>query len=260
MPNPLLADACIFLESTSGDGGNHTDPTWWLSPDVRIAGPDTQGRAVTGPNTVEIVTRWKSGCAVPVGTGAVLVELWVGNPAVAMTPNNPNSTKQITTVGATGLVAGGSVVNSIQWTPSTSPSAVDGPGHKCLIARCYPDSLTPDPADFYLPQDPHAVQHNICVVVCGGPGAADAHGDCGFDVATVNLSNRIANNVTLRAIRDARPSKSVLAAVMPMLKANPSFRRLASAAPRHFAMRLRDFPNAKIRDESRPKGWLIGAG
>ena len=181
----LAADTCLFIESTSGDGGVHNANVWWLSPDIVLNGP-VSGADKADPgqiNSVDVTFHSKSAesnCLSP-GDESLLVQLWVGNPAIAMTPNNSNSAKLILTTGATVPLAGASGTQHFDWTPPAGVPASDpeSPGHKCLIARCYPDSLTPSPSGFFAPEDQHVAQRNICVVPCGGPGAARRPGPCG---------------------------------------------------------------------------------
>ena len=101
----LAGDTCYFMEAVSGDGGTH-DPAgvWWLSPDILLTGP------VSGPdnadpgqvNPVEVKFHRKaanSDCTTP-GDESITVELWVGNPSLAMAPNNQASTFAIQSIGA----------------------------------------------------------------------------------------------------------------------------------------------------------------
>ena len=100
----LSADTCIFMESTSGDGGLHNANVWWLSPDIVLTGP-VSGADKADPgqiNSVDITIRRKtdeSNCLFP-GDEQLQAELWVGNPAIAMTPNNNASTKRIMQIGS----------------------------------------------------------------------------------------------------------------------------------------------------------------
>src|SRR6185503_8189461 len=66
----LSADTCLFMESTSGDGGVHNANVWWLSPDIVLTGP-VSGADKADPgqiNSVDITIRRKSAesnCAFP---------------------------------------------------------------------------------------------------------------------------------------------------------------------------------------------------
>src|SRR5204863_6132765 len=107
MPNDpdLSRDTCIFLEAISGDGGVHNaGGVWWLSPDVSLTGA-TSGPDKADPgqhNAVNVTFHRKaagSDCLFS-GGESLTVEVWVGNPALVMTPNTPASTKRIQFIGS----------------------------------------------------------------------------------------------------------------------------------------------------------------
>src|SRR5678815_5753725 len=90
-----INDRCLYLEATAGDGGLHTSPQWWLSPDVFISGPDGMGRATPGPNattsaanTIQVRVHKKRDCQVDPNAGTVLVDVYVGDPSLTMTPGS----------------------------------------------------------------------------------------------------------------------------------------------------------------------------
>ena len=253
----LAGDTCIFMEAISGDGGTHNpNGTWWLSPDIALVGP------ISGPdkadpgqvNPVQVNFHRKSAASNCVFSGAesITVELWVGNPSLAMTPDNPASTFHILSIGSALPAEGASGGQAINWTPPQGLPASDpqSSGHKCLIARCYPDNLTASAKDFFVPGDQHVAQHNICIVPCGGPGAARRPGPCGFTVATVNPSKKKAQIVTLRAAFELKPNDFVRKTVLSRAKSVRGFSELATAPPRAFRFELRDFPRAEISDHS----------
>jgi hypothetical protein len=260
MPNDpgLSGDTCIFMEAVSGDGGVHNANVWWLSPDITLTGP------VSGPdkadpgqtNPVEIKFHRKgaeSNCVFP-GAESLTLELWVGNPSIAMTPSNPASTALVDTIGTPVPFEGASGSQTINWTPPAGlpNSNPQSPGHKCLIARCYPDNLTPDANKFWVPDDPHVAQRNICIVPCDGPGAANLRGPCSFQITTVNLELKEAQIVILKAVFDRSPTAFVKQTVLRSLRNFKGFKRLATRAPRRFAFELRDIPDAEINDLTRP--------
>lgn len=263
MPNdPALAsDTCIYLEAASGDGGIHdSSGPWWLSPDITLVGP-ISGADKADPgqdNAVNVRFHRKPAivnrCNLPAGTESVTVEVWVGNPSLAMTPDNPASTWKLDSIGSPLIPDGGVHTQPIVWNPPTGldPSDPQSPGHKCLIARCYPDPLTPSSTNFFAPDDPHVAQRNICIVPCGGPGAARVPGPCGFTVATINPDRQRAQVVRLRAVVDLNPGKFVKQVVLEKLRRTPGFQRLASVPPHGFRFELRDFPNAEVTDFTRP--------
>jgi hypothetical protein len=258
----LSADTCIFMESTSGDGGVHTANVWWLSPDIVLNGP-VSGADKADPgqiNSVDITFHRKSAesnCSFP-GDEQLLVELWVGNPAIAMTPNNMASTILISSLGATVPLEGTTGTQHFNWTPPAGVPASDpqSPGHKCLIARSYPDSLTPSATNFFVPDDQHVAQRNICIFPCGGPGAARRPGPCGFDVLTANVNPLEVEQVTIAATLDLRPNQFVRKTVLQHLEKEPGFSKLAVRPPRSFRFELKEFPDAKISDHSTPQGCV----
>lgn len=252
----LAGDTCIFMEAVTGDGGNHTASVWWLSPDIVLTGP------ISGPdkadpgqnNTVEIKIHRKSeesNCIFP-GVEAVNVELWTGNPSIALAPNNAASTKLIQLTGSPVPLPGATSSQIIIWNPPAGvpPSHPESAGHKCLIARVYPDNLTPSPQSFFVPTDQHVAQRNICVVPCNAPGAARRPGPCGLKVNTINPGVE-ADKVTLRAKADLSPTKFVRRAVMPALEKFPGFKRLAVRPPRDFRFDLRELPDAEVNDQTK---------
>jgi hypothetical protein len=258
----LSADTCIFLEAVSGDGGVHNAYVWWMSPDIVLTGP-VSGADKADPgqvNSVDVTTHRKtaeSNCLFP-GDEQMLVELWVGNPAIAMTPNNAASTKLIAKVGSPVPLEGGAGTQHLNWTPPSGVPASDpqSPGHKCLIARSYPDSLTPSATNFFVPDDQHVAQRNICIFPCGGPGAARKPGPCGFDVLTANINLLEVEQVTIAATLDLRPNQFVRKTVLQHLEKEPGFRKLAVRPPRSFRFEQKDFPDAKISDHSTPQGCV----
>lgn len=271
MPNDpgLNADRCIFMEAIQGDGGVHnTNDPWWLSPDIKLTGP-VSGLDKADPgqdNTVEVRFHMQAAilnqCILPAGTESISAEFWVGNPSLAMTPDNPASTTRIDGIGSPIPADGASVTKTFVWNPPAGldPADPQSPGHKCLIARCYPDPLIPSTTGFFAPDDPHVAQHNICIVPCGGPGAARRPGPCGFEVATANPDRERPQTATLRAVVDLHPSRFVQKVVLERLKGTQGFKRLATRPPQGFRFELRDFPGAQVTDNTKLGclGLLLG--
>jgi len=260
MPNDpgFAGDTCIFMEAISGDGGVHNpNDVWWLSPDISLVGP-ISGLDKADPgqvNPVQVKFHRKaaaSNCVFP-GSESLTVELWIGNPSLVMVPNDPASTRKVLSIGSPLPAEGSSGSQEIDFTPPQGAPASDprSAGHKCLIARCYPDSLTPDPNGFFVPDDQHVAQHNLCIVPCSGPGAARRPGPCGFKVATVNPHAKKAQKVTLRAQLDLKPNAFVRKTVLSRAKKVRGFSELAKAPPSGFKFDLRDFPKSEVTDHSR---------
>ena len=267
MPNDpgLSGDTCFFMEATAGDGGAHNANVWWLSPDIVLNGPISGfDKADPGQvNPVQVTFRSKaanSNCISP-GSEAVTVELWTGNPSIAMAPNNPASTILILSIGVPTPASGTTTTQLIEWTPPAGVPASDpqSAGHKCLVARCYPQDLIPSASNFFVPDDPHVAQRNICIVPCDGPGAARRPGPCGLKVTTANLNQKLAQTVTLRAVFDPAPSQFVRRTVLAGLRNVAGFKQLSQRMPKRFGFQLGKFPLARIKDLTSP-GTLIPPG
>ena len=254
----LAGDTCIFMESVTGDGGVHNANVWWLSPDIILNGPQSgPDKADPGQiNPVEVKFHRKgveSDCTFP-GAESLTVELYAGNPSIAMTPNNPASTALIQSIGTPVPAEGADGSQIIDWTPPPGVPSSDpqSKGHKCLIARSYPDNLTPAADKFFVPDDQHVAQRNICIVPCDGSGAARRPGPCGLSVNTINLNPKEAEKVTLRVLFDQRPVRHVLETVKRSLSRTEGFKRLSPRPPQGFSLGLRDFPHAEINDQTKP--------
>jgi hypothetical protein len=260
MPNDpgLAADTCTYMEAVAGDGGIHaTSGAWWLSPDLQlvgsISGPDKADPGVD--NTVDVTMHASADCKLPPGTESLTIDLYVANPSLAMAPNNSASTTHIDSIGMPLLASGASQTHPFHWVPPTGLPAADpqSPGHKCLIARCYADPMIPNNTSFFAPDDRHVAQHNICIVPCGGPGAARRPVGCGLAVTTINPDVRKPQRTKLRATLDLEPDKHVLAVVMRRLKKTEGFSRLSPVPPRGFELQLTGFPKRKITDRTKEK-------
>jgi hypothetical protein len=245
----LSADNCIFLEAVPGDNGNHTAAQWWLSSDLIVVGSPS-GRVAVGPNTIQVTARRKASCLLTNGTDNVTVEAYVCLPGPVINPVPDGSQARSLGIQTVAITAGTSQAVNFTLNATSVAAQPEGFGHKCLIARCYPDDLNPDVGNVeHLPQDQHYAQHNICIIECGAPGAARRPGPCGFEAATANTNNKEAQNVTLHFSADLQPSKTVLDALLPRLKQMPSFKRLATIAPAKVDMQLPDFPDVKLEQE-----------
>ena len=260
----LVNDSCTYMEAVSGDGGVHDAAgVWWLSPDIQLTGP-MSGADKADPgvnNTVDVkLHSTAANCNLPPGTESLSLELWVANPSLVMAPNNAASTVHIDSIGMQLLLNGGSETYQFHWTPPLGAPASDpqSSGHKCLIVRAYADPLIPNAMSFFAPDDRHVAQHNICIVPCGGPGAAKRPaGGCTQDVTTVNPDVKKPQKTRLRAVLDLKPNEFVRDVVLRRLKTTKGFGRLAPEPPRRFEIRLRDFPKARVID--RTKGGKQGA-
>jgi hypothetical protein len=250
-------DLCIYMRadlSDTGPQGNFARApvsVFWLSPDIELVGQDLSqnpptmvpGKAFPAPavNTVTVSFTRVDDCALPAAANdRVRIQLYVADPALVFTPAS-NSFPLGTPLVVSPVVGRNSEV--INWTlpnppPPTGPQAA---GHKCLVARCYPRNLTPDPNNFHVADDPHYAQHNICIVPCSSP--------CGQNVVTVNATEE-EEFVGLQLWADLRPTEEVFAIAMQHLRTLPGFKQISFDPPPPFWLELEDFPDAKIVDES----------
>ena len=279
----LAGDACFFMEACAGDGGNHSTcsgGTWWLSPDLKLQGP-TSGASFADPNpanNIVTLTARRKNTAPTCTTGlsseisGVNIDLFVYAPQL-VPPRITDlvHTKQLPSafVLIGSLPAGGHATRTVTWQLPASPPAggPESPGHKCLIARCYPDNGSASVDNLYVPDDPHYVQHNICIVPCPvgsvvrEMGARNGGRDgCALNVNTANPNDKEPEMVIIRAVADLHPSKLVLDAALPLLQQVPGFQRIATTAPSGFNMQFPEFPNAKVVDNTRPGclGTVLG--
>ena len=258
----LSADPCIYMEAVAGDGGVHNaSGVWWLSPDIVLTGA-TSGPDKADPganNTVDVTFHYKNNCQLRNGRDSITIELWVANPSLAMAPNNAASTTYISSIGMLIPTPGGTATYQVTWNPPTGLPATDpqAPGHKCLIARSYPDWMTPSSTAFFCPDDQHVAQRNICIVPCGGPGAARRPGPCGQQISSLNLLAKPAL-LDFRAVVDLKPEKHVLETVMRAVKGTKGFQRLAAAPPKAISLQLKDGRRKLTVSPRAPKGTFRG--
>lgn len=158
-------DVTVFVEDSAGDLGAPNSPApWWLSPDVNI--PAHPGRAVQGPNTVQIRVHAHEE---PMLEDKIVAEVYVGNPSLVLSPTtgtvriDPGNLR-FRSAGVAGTepvadLAGATL--TFQWTPSGTAGAINGPGHRCLILRAFPENVTPPSSPFDVPNEQHEAQCNL---------------------------------------------------------------------------------------------------
>jgi hypothetical protein len=163
------SDINVYVEDKAGDFGVSPSPVpWWISPDVDI--PAHSGEAFQGSNTVQIRVHAHEE---PFLEEKIVAEVYVGDPSLVMAPGSPNTVRidpqnilfRPPTVAGTEPIAdetGG--LATFPWTPSSTAGAAEGPGHRCLIVRAFPQSVTPPTAPFDVPNEQHEAQHNIEVL------------------------------------------------------------------------------------------------
>lgn len=162
-------DTTVFVEDTAGDqGATPPGQPWWLSPDVDI--PAHSGTAFQGSNTVQIRVH---AADEPFIDSRIVAEVYVGTPSLAMSPTV--DTKRIdpgnllfrpSNVAGTepvADVAGGTL--TFPWTPGSDPAQPDGPGHRCLVVRAFPEGVTPPSSPFTVVAERHEAQHNCEILM-----------------------------------------------------------------------------------------------
>jgi hypothetical protein len=162
------ADINVYVEDKAGDGGVSPSPVpWWLSPDVDI--PAHSGTAYQGANQVQVRVHCHEE---PVLSDRIVAEVYAGNPSLVMAPgSNAVRIDPGTLLFRTAAISGTEPIANetgatmtFSWTPSSNASAPDGPGHRCLILRAFPQSITAPTSPFDVPNEQHEAQHNIEVL------------------------------------------------------------------------------------------------
>ncbi|MEA2442049.1 MAG: hypothetical protein QOH76_3473, partial [Thermoleophilaceae bacterium] len=166
-----------------GDVGAPASPApWWISPDVDI--PAHSGEAGQGSNDVQIRVHTHEE---PFIDEKIVAEVYVGMPGFVLSPTV--GTKRIdpgnllfrppNVAGTEPVadVAGGTL--TFPWTPSSTSANPDGPGHRCLIVRAFPQSVQPPTTPFDVPNEGHEAQHNIEVLSTTKKFAGDGGGGAG---------------------------------------------------------------------------------
>jgi hypothetical protein len=163
-------DPTVFVEDIAGDLGDRPAPgvPWWFSPDVLIAGP-SPGVATTSGNTVQIRVHAHEE---PILAEKINAEVYVGNPSLVMSPTantkriDPGNLKfrTIDVPGTEPVANTSGATTSFPWTPTGTTGDPDSAGHRCLVVRAFPESVTPPTGAFDVPNEQHEAQHNIEIV------------------------------------------------------------------------------------------------
>lgn len=255
----FAGDNCIFIEALPGDGGTHNgNSVWWLSPDITLVGPvsglDNADAGHSNPVTVKIHRKSaSSGCHFP-GDESITVELWVANPSLVMSPR-VHSAARVGFIGSPLPAEGGSAIQQIDFNPLLTPSGnPEAPGHKCLVAMCYPDSLISNETSFFVPGDQHVAQHNLCTVPTP---------DQPFTFKVNTLDPRPSpkqppnalqhSEVKVRAVLDLEPTEFVRRTALRRLQSQSGFQQLrTSPLPNGFGFDLTGLSASNVIDHSRP--------
>jgi hypothetical protein len=164
---PYGTDDSVYVEDKSGDLGAPGSSPFWLSPDVDI--PAHSGQAVQGSNDVQIRVHAHEE---PIVNEKIVAEVYVGKPGFVLSPTvgtrriDPGNLlfRPINFPGTEPVAAEPGATLSFPWTPSAASADIDGPGHRCLIVRAFPQSVTPPTDPFDVGNEQHEAQHNIEVL------------------------------------------------------------------------------------------------
>jgi hypothetical protein len=170
------------VEDKAGDLGASGASPFWLSPDVDI--PATPGLAVQGSNTVQIRVHAHEE---PILDEKVVAEVYVGRPSLAMSPTtgtiriDPGNLlfRPPGVAGTEPILTEPGATLTFPWTPSNTAADINGPGHRCLIVRAFPQSVTPPTSAFDVPNEPHEAQHNIDIIATSMDRARKEQGGAG---------------------------------------------------------------------------------
>lgn len=253
--NQLLTDTCISVGVPIP--GEPILPLW-MSPDIILNDPKFQtstlippgasiGTAMQGANNQVSVRAHKS--CTPPGATFMIVELYVAHPGLNITPAVNSllvftESIPIVSFGSSILVTQTWLADHFIASPSTQPDTDPNRLHRCLIARCYPDTLTATGEKFCVLEDQHVAQRNIFIIPVKDRKIS-------FLIQTSSQNSEIIESATIRTIADRAPSTAVLNAILPSLKQFKGFRQLAQTAPERFALQVPNIFSPVIRDGSR---------
>jgi hypothetical protein len=233
---PYGTDLSVYVEDRKNDLGAPGSPApWWLSPDVDI--PAHSGTATQGSNTVQVRVHAHEE---PIVEERIVAEVYVGAPGFVLSP--VTGTKRIDpgdlrwrpgNFPGTEPVADetGSTL-TFSWTPSSVPTDLDGPGHRCLIVRAFPESVTPPTDPFDVPNESHEAQHNMSVLETsmdmapmreggagtpGDPRRRDVDTGLWWDLFTTMAAKKKGKHFVVWAF-DPKPSKVIVDGVRGTLK------------------------------------------
>jgi hypothetical protein len=279
------AQTSVFMEAVLGDQGLHErypPSVFWNSPDIRLNfGTVEEGQATGGvQQDLRIRPHHPSECQVPGSPSRIKIDVWVcvafgslppipiGSGYVHQIPGDVVDASQVGPNGllptAPGADADGFDTNVGPWTPPTGitdPMDPQGPGHHCIVARSYPNSIAADPQHFHVPDDPHYALKNInikqLVKKIGGTGL---HGDplgpdrrskmWEFPLAIGNRHRR-PERIRFRLLFDPKPAGTVRDDALRYFRlVDAPFERTTNP-PRRFRIDPKGLPpGTKISDHS----------
>jgi hypothetical protein len=276
---PYGLDITVYVEDKAGDlGGSGSPAPWWISPDVDI--PAHSGMAVQGSNDVRIRVHSHEE---PILGEKIVAEVYVGAPGFVLSPTT--GTKRIDPLNLRFRppgVAGTEPVADVQggiltfpWTPSAVAADFDGPGHRCLIVRAFPESVTPPTTAFDVPNEGHEAQHNIEVLTTtkmqadmssggagtpGDPRRLDRDSGMWWEQFVTTAVGAGGKSFVVWAF-DPEPSPEVVEGVRPALE-DAKIERLSNRPPDAVSMEPLDGAGTEIdpRDLLKDGGFAAQSG
>jgi len=174
-----------------------------------VSGADSGDAGQNNPITVTFHRKpSSSNCTFP-GDESLIVEVWVANPSLAISPKIHESAARVELTGAALPLEGTSGTQQIDWSPLRASHTNDpqNPGQKCLVARAYPSSGVANVASFFVPGDHHVAQRNLCVVT--SPTTNLTFSVNTFGPGKPQTVIKPLPNARLRAVMDIHPSQFV---------------------------------------------------
>jgi len=249
------ADACFAI--------NDGSPNFWESPDIVLKASDGRSDvAITGTGNTFTINVYK--ICQQTSVSRVRVQLYVSDPGL-LPPNPPDPS--LTLAQSTRIFNETIPVDNFNQqplpnrpqTPATATMAKvlgtwnpdnndpgQKPGHKCLIARCYPNTILPDDLCFHVQGDLHVAQRNIGIELMKIGKVVQ------FPLWSAN-SNLEDSSATIQAVANLNPSEAALSPLLPSLEKIEGFRQVVKTIPERLSLNLPDSLAPIIRDRTRPE-------
>jgi hypothetical protein len=259
-PTGADPNGCLYI-----DGPTLADKPspYWLSPNLIMTTTSDPGVVDAGAvNFTTLNLSWQgsetSPCALPQKDSQVVFDLFISNqgPSMSLDPGGAFLTTLVTgqlalNSTATNILASGDIASPNVfpfptsppppgWDPANPPlgGTPVTPGHECLIARVYPNSLAESALQGYAVNafpagDLHYAQRNCTVEAAGGHMIK-------FQIGNGNVL-REPELVAIQAVPDINPNPTVLAAVLPALQRIPAYKQIATTPLRSVGLDLSAF-------------------
>ena len=235
---PLYPDATIANKTYVFPDPSPAIPSW-LNPKISWV---PSGSFQVGTNSVITVEVTRLTDVPITGTpNSLTVQLWICNPSTALDTTDAAQAARITPDGNLGLFTGATATVTFNWTPtSTDTTKAAGPGHRCLITRCFFDT-DDTPAlskNLYAgSSDWRYAQHNLDIVQAfrGGEGPPQRL------IQVTNLAEHPAD-IAIRVQPDLNPTARLREYLLPQLRRVSGFRQIALTNPPPLALSFPEFP------------------